>query len=98
MEEIQIENRIYTDGDNYDVQTVELMMHGLGVHVQLLKNKHTGKLSTPSVKVFAHHTNDDKLPSDFVLTIFTEDKMTKQSKILNKDFQVVKIGVKGESQ
>jgi len=99
MEVIKIENRIYTEGSTYDIQTVQLMMNGASVHVQIMKNKHTGELKTPSVDVFSHSPFNNKFPTDFEVKIFTESKMTKKSrKVGRSGFQVIDIAVKEESQ
>jgi len=98
MEEITIENRIYTEGSTYDIQTVELMMDGASVHVQVMKNKHTGELGTPCVSVHSHSSFNNKFPTNFEIKIFTEDKMTKKTRRVNGCFQVVDIAVMEESQ
>ena len=57
MEEIEVESRVYY-GNNYDLQTVQVMMDGVHVHVQIMKHRLTGELASPTVDVFALSSNN----------------------------------------
>lgn len=89
MEEITITNRIY-EGKKYDIQTVQLAAFegGASVHFQIMKCKVTGKITAPTVDVFAHSSNDNMLPQKFELKIFADNKMTKNT-VHNETYSVI---------
>jgi len=98
MEEIRIKNKTHI-GEKYDIQTVELMAFkgGASVHFQIMKCRTTGRITTPSVDIFAHSSNKDILPSNFQIKIFTDSKMTKKTeKKIN--YSVIKVTTKEDSE
>jgi len=93
---IEIANEEVVIGDRWNIHRVDLRVMGTTIKLMVFEDVETGEMSSPQLDVFGTYLRDGtvkrKLPEDFEITLFVDNKISKKT-VNHRTFKTVQIEV-----